>query len=69
MFISSNLIIMVKSSRMSWAGHVVRMGAKRHVYRVSVGQPEREIPVGRYRHRWEANIKMDVTDIGWGGVE
>jgi len=44
---------------MRWTGHVARMGKRRGVYRVLVGKPEIERPIGRPRHRWEDNIKMD----------
>jgi len=56
----------IKSRKMRWVGHVVRMGAKRGVYRVLVGKPERKRPLGRSRHRWEDNIKMDLQEMGCG---
>jgi hypothetical protein len=43
-------------------------GEKRNAYRVPVGKPEGERPLGRPRHRWEDNIKMDLSQIGWGGM-
>ena len=52
---SPNIIQVIKSRRMRWAGHVARMGERRGVYRVLVGKPE-----GRPRSRWEDNIKMDL---------
>ena len=48
----------VKSRRMSWAGHVARMGEDRGVHRVLVGKSEGK------RHRWEDNIKMDLQEVG-----
>jgi hypothetical protein len=45
------------------------MGVKRNVYRFSVGTPEGKRPVRRPRHRWVANIKMDLGEIGWGGMD
>jgi hypothetical protein len=51
---------------MRWAGHVARMGEGRGAYRVSVGRPEGRRPLGRPRHRWEDNIKMDLQEVGWG---
>jgi hypothetical protein len=51
---------MIKSRRMRWTGHVALMGEKRNAYRVLVGKPEGKRPVGRLRHRWEDNIKMDL---------
>jgi hypothetical protein len=59
----------IKSRRMRWAGHVARMGEGRNVYRILVGKPERRRPFGRSRSRWEDGIKMDLREIGWGGVE
>jgi len=45
---------------MRWAGHVARMGEVRGVYKVLVGKPEGRRTLGRPRHRWEDNIKMDL---------
>jgi hypothetical protein len=60
---------MIKSRRMILAGHVARMGEKRNVYRLLVGKPERNRPLGRPRHRWVNNIRMDLGEIGWGDVD
>jgi hypothetical protein len=49
---------------MRWAGHVARVGEGRGVYRVLDGRPEGKRPLGRPRHRWEDNIKMDLREIG-----
>ena len=46
-------------------GHVARMGEKRGVCRVLVGNPEGKRPLGRPRHRGEDNIKMDLQEVGW----
>jgi len=51
---------------MRWAGHVVRMGEERRVYRVLVGKPEGKRPLGRPRRRWVDNIKMDLQEVGCG---
>jgi hypothetical protein len=51
---------MIKSRRMKWAGHVVRMGEKRNTYRILVGKQGRKRPLGRPRLRWVDNIKMDL---------
>jgi hypothetical protein len=61
-----NTMWVVKSRRMRWAGHVARMGEDRSVHRVLVGKPEGNRPMGRPRHRWEDNIKIDLQDIGGG---
>jgi hypothetical protein len=55
-----NIVRVVKSRRMRWAGHVARMGEGRGVHRVIVGKPEGKRPFGRPRHRWEDNIKMEL---------
>jgi hypothetical protein len=52
----------IKSRRMRWAGHVVRMGKGRGLYGVLVGKPEVKSPLGRPRHRWQDNIKMDLQE-------
>jgi hypothetical protein len=45
------------------------MGEKRNAYRILVGKPEGEKPLGRPRRRWVDNIKMDLREIGWDGVD
>ena len=62
---SSNTIRVIKSRRMRWAGHVARMGEKRSVYRVLVWKPEVKTP----RLRWQDNIKMDIQEVGCGGMD
>jgi hypothetical protein len=54
---------------MRWAGHVARMGEGRGAYRVLVGRPEGRRPLGRPRRRWEDKIKMDLQEVGWGGMD
>ena len=61
-----NILRVVKSRRMSWAGHVASMGQGRGVYRDLVGKPEGKRPLGRPRRRWEDNIKMDIQEVGGG---
>jgi hypothetical protein len=41
----------------------------RNVFRMMVGKPEEKRPAGRYRHRWEDNIKIDIREIGLEGVD
>jgi hypothetical protein len=55
-----NIVQVVKSRRMRWAGHLARMGEGRVVHRVLVGKPQGKRPLGRPRCRWEDNIKMDL---------
>jgi hypothetical protein len=62
-----NIVRVVKLRRMRWAGHVARRGEERGVHRVLVGKLEGKRPLGRPRHKWEDNIKMDVQEIGGGG--
>jgi hypothetical protein len=59
------IIKVIKSRRMRWARHVVRMGEKRNVFR-KTGRKRRQ---GRPRRKWVDNIKMDLLVIGWGGVD
>jgi len=54
---------------MRWAGHVARRGERRGIYRVLVGKPEGKGSLGRPRRRWKDNIKMDLQEVGCGGVE
>jgi len=61
-----NIVRVVKSRRMRWAGHVARMGEGRRVYRVLVGKPEGKRPLGRPRRKWEDNIKMDLQEVRGG---
>jgi hypothetical protein len=58
-----SIIRIIKSRRMRWAGHVARMREKRNG--VLVGKR----PLGRPRHRWVDNIRMDLGEVGWGDVD
>jgi len=69
LYCSPNIVQVIKSRRMRWAGHVVHMGEGRGVYRVLVGIPEGKRPLGRPRRRWEDNIKMDLQEVGCGGMD
>jgi hypothetical protein len=68
LYSSPNIVRVIKSRRMRWAGHVVRMGEGRDVYRVLVGRSEGCRPPGRPRRRWEDNIKMDLREIWIDGA-
>jgi hypothetical protein len=68
LYSSSNIFPVIKSRRMRWVGHVVRIGTRRGVYRVLVGRPDGKKPLGRSRRRREYNIKMDPQEVGWGGM-
>ena len=64
-----NIVRVVKSRRMRWAGHVTRMGEGRGVHRVLVGKPEGKRPLVRPKRRWDDNIKMEFEEVGCGGVD
>jgi hypothetical protein len=65
---SPNIVRVIKSKRMKWAGHVARMEEGKGVYRVLVGRPEGKRPLRRPRGRWEDNIKLDFRDKGIDGA-
>jgi hypothetical protein len=69
LYFSSSIIIMSKSRRMRWAGHVARMGENRNAYKALVGKQEGKRPLGGPRRRWVDNIKMNLREIGWDGVD
>ena len=69
LYCSPNIIWVIKSRRMRWAGHVACMGERRGAYRVLVGKPEGQRPLRRPRHRWEDNIKIDLQEVGYGGMD
>jgi hypothetical protein len=69
LFSSPNIIRVIKSRRMRWMRHVAHMGGGgRGVYRVLVGRSKGKRPLGRPRHKWEDNIKMDLRETGIDGV-
>ena len=69
LYSSPNIIRLIKSRRMRWAGHVSRMGERRGVYRVLVGKPEGKRPLGIPRRRWENNIKVYLQKLGCGDMD
>ena len=68
MYSSPNIVRVIKSIRMRWAGHVARMGEERGVYGVLVGKLEGRRPLGRPRRRW-VDIIMDLQEVGCGYME
>ena len=69
LYSSLNILRVIKSIKMRWTGHVVRMREGRGVYRVLVGKPGGKRPLGRPRLIWEYNIKMDLEDVGCGCMD
>ena len=61
-----NIVQVVKSGQMRWAGHVARMGEDRGVHRVLVRKPEGKRLLGRPRCKWKDNIKLDLQEVGGG---
>jgi len=59
----------IKSRRIRWAGHVVRMGEERGVCRVLVEKSEGRRPLGRPRRRWVDNIRLDLQEVGCGCMD
>ena len=64
LYSSPNIVRVIKTKRMRWAGHVARIGEETGVYRVLVGKPEGKRPLGRPRRRWVDNIRMDLQEVG-----
>jgi hypothetical protein len=69
LYSSPDIIRQVKSRRMRWAGRVAHMGEERKVYKVLVGKLEGKRPLERPRRMWEDGIRMDLGEIGLGGVD
>jgi hypothetical protein len=69
MYSSPSIMRIIKSRKMRWVGHAARMGEKRNACRILVGKPEGKRALGRRRRRWVDNIKMDLREVGWDGVD
>jgi hypothetical protein len=69
LYCSPNVVRVIKSRRMRWAGNVARMGERSGVYMVLVGKPEGKRPIGRPRHRWEYNVQIDLQEVGCGDMD
>ena len=69
LYFSPNTVRVIKSRIIRWVGHVARMGEGSGVYRFLVGKPEGKRPLGRPRRRWENNMKMDLQEVGCGGMD
>ena len=69
LYCSPNIVRVIKSRRMIWAGYVAHMGKRRELHRVLVEKPKGKRPLGRPRCRWEDNIKMDLQEVGCWGMD
>jgi len=69
LYCSPNIIRIIKSKRMRWAGQTACNVERRSVYRGLVGRPDRNRPLGRLGRRWEYNIKMNLQEMRWGDMD
>jgi hypothetical protein len=69
LYSSPSIIRMIKSKRMRSAGNVAHMGENKNAYRILVGKPEGKRPLRRPRLRWQSDIRMDLREIGLGGMD
>jgi hypothetical protein len=69
LYASQNIIRVIKSRRMRWAGHAAHLGEMVNEYNILIGKPEGQRPLGRRRHRWEDDIGMDLREIEWEFVD
>jgi hypothetical protein len=69
LYSSPNIIRKIKSGSMRGVGHVTRMWEKRNAYRILVGNPKGKRPLGSPRRRRVDNIKIELREIGWDGVD
>jgi len=66
LYFSPNIMQVIKSRRMRWAGHVAGMGERRCAYWILGGRPEVRSPLGRPKSRWEDNMKTNLQEVKWG---
>jgi hypothetical protein len=60
---------MIKYRRMRWVGHIAGVAVKKNAYMILVGTPEEKRPLGRTRHRWQNNNKVNLKERGWSGID
>ena len=65
---SPNIVRVIKSTRLRWAGYVARMEEGRSAFKILTGKPTGKRPLGRPRRRWEDNIRMDLEEKGISAV-
>jgi hypothetical protein len=66
---SPNVVIVIKSRRMRWAGHIACRGDMRNAYRILVGKLKGMRPLGKPRGRWEDDVRMDLRERWWKCVD
>ena len=64
MYRSLNIVRVIKSRRLRWAGHVARMKKGRNAFKIVTGKSTGKRPLGKSRCRWEDNIRIDLEEIG-----
>ena len=69
LYCSPNIVRVIKSRRIRWVGHVAHMVLGKSLIQGLLGKLEGKRPLGRPRRRWEDNIKMDVQEVGCGGMD
>ena len=69
MYCLPNTVMVIKSRRLGWAGHIARMEKGRCAFKILTGKPTGKIPLWRPRRRWEDNIRMDLKEIGINWVD
>ena len=69
LYSSPNIVRVIKSRRMRWAGHVARMGDEKSVYRILVEKPGGKRSLGIPRRRWVNSIRMDLQEVGCGYMD
>jgi len=69
LYSSPNILRVIKSRRMRWAGHVARMGEEKSVYRILVEKPGGKSSLGIPRRRWVNSIRMDLQEVGCGYMD